>query len=263
VATAALLAPAFVAAVIYLPEPYFAVLLGTVVAMAAWEWSAFAELQTPGRRAGLVAAALAAGAIALVFARPAWPMLAAATIAWAGAAAWLWRRREGAGALRPPELRALAGVLALASAWFAIVWLRAQQPDGPYWVLALCLLVWCADIGAYFVGRKCGRRKLAPGISPGKTVEGLFGGIGAGMLGAAALALLPQIPLSGSWFLLCSFTLIISVFGDLLESLMKRSVGLKDSGALLPGHGGVLDRVDSLLAAAPVFALGYWLLAQR
>lgn len=261
VATAAVLAPVFVAAILFLPEPYFAVLLGVFVGAAAWEWAGFADLRSDGKRAAFAGATLAAGALGLTLPVPVWPVLLAATVLWACAGAYLWRRRHRGGAPGSLTARALIGALALAAAWLAIVWMRAQPPDGAAWVLSLFLLIWCADVGAYFIGRRFGQRKLAPAISPGKTVAGLFGGLGAGMLCATLIAWLRETPRPGSWLLLCAATILFSVSGDLLESLMKRSAGLKDSGSLMPGHGGVLDRVDSVLAAAPIFAFGFWLLA--
>jgi phosphatidate cytidylyltransferase len=128
---------------------------------------------------------------------------------------------------------------------------------GPGYVLFLFLLIWVADIGAYFAGRRWGRRKLALAISPGKTWEGAVGAGAAALAfalaGAAALGLGSRWP---GFVAICMVTVGFSIAGDLFESMMKRQRGLKDSGSLLPGHGGVLDRVDSLTAAAPVFLLG-------
>ncbi|EKE23342.1 MAG: Phosphatidate cytidylyltransferase [uncultured bacterium] len=123
----------------------------------------------------------------------------------------------------------------------------------------LFLLVWGADSGAYFVGRKFGKKKLAPNVSPNKSVEGLYGGIVTSMLIVTAVALLyldmtwPELIL---FLILSVVTVFSSVLGDLFESMIKRRAGIKDSGRILPGHGGVLDRIDSLLAAAPIFAAG-------
>lgn len=128
----------------------------------------------------------------------------------------------------------------------------------PWWLMYVFLLVWCADSGAYFVGRKLGKRKLAPNVSPNKSIEGLIGGIITASLVAVGVgfglkldtvALVAFLGLSG-------LTVLASVLGDLFESMLKRRAGIKDSGTILPGHGGVLDRIDSLLSATPVFALG-------
>jgi phosphatidate cytidylyltransferase len=122
------------------------------------------------------------------------------------------------------------------------------------------ILIWVADSGAYFVGRQWGKNKLAPRVSPGKTIEGLLGALAGGLIwGYAGMVWFE--PKSGWLFVaLCFVTVLFSVLGDLVESLFKRNAGVKDSGQLLPGHGGVLDRLDSLTSAAPVFVLGLMLL---
>lgn len=147
-----------------------------------------------------------------------------------------------------------ASITAMYSLWQVSSW----------WLMYVFLLVWCADSGAYFVGRKLGKRKLAPNVSPNKSVEGLIGGlITAGLVGVGvgfglkldSMALIAFLGLS-------ALTVLASVLGDLFESMLKRRAGIKDSGTILPGHGGVLDRIDSLLSATPVFALGVWILVR-
>ncbi len=134
----------------------------------------------------------------------------------------------------------------------------------PWWLLYVFLLVWCADSGAYFVGRKFGKRKLAPKVSPNKSVEGLLGGLLLGGLVAFGVTLTQWqrwgAGVALGFLSLSLITIVVSVFGDLFESMLKREAGVKDSGRILPGHGGVLDRIDSQLSAMPVFAFGwYWL----
>jgi phosphatidate cytidylyltransferase len=152
------------------------------------------------------------------------------------------------------------GILLLLAASTIVIRLH-QLENGPWWILCFFLCVWAADIGAYFVGRRFGKTKLAPSISPGKTVEGLLGGVAL-----AAVIFVPVVAYNfdfGPALLLLATilaTVLVSVMGDLFESKMKRHVGLKDSGQILPGHGGVLDRIDGLLAGAPFFALGLVLL---
>ena len=130
-----------------------------------------------------------------------------------------------------------------------------------WWLLYVFLLVWCADSGAYFVGRKLGRRKMAPNVSPNKSMEGLAGGLVTGLLVVIAISIF-KLQLTGApliaFVALSALTILASVLGDLFESMLKRRAVVKDSGTILPGHGGVLDRIDSLLSATPIFALGFW-----
>jgi phosphatidate cytidylyltransferase len=151
-----------------------------------------------------------------------------------------------------------ASTLAIVPAWCALVLIHAQRPNGHLWLLVALAIVWAADTGAYFAGRKLGRHKLSPRISPNKTIEGLAGGALAGVLvgvvggvvAGTATAKLPAVAL------VALAVVLASAVGDLFESLLKRHAGVKDSGDLIPGHGGLLDRMDSVLAALPVFVLG-------
>jgi len=156
----------------------------------------------------------------------------------------------------------LSALTSLSCAGFSLVWLHQQQ-HGEFLVLVLLLIIWAADIGAYFVGRAFGQTKLAPRISPGKTREGLFGGVMLALMVAYLAAEITGVMPSqaGLFVLLTAITALAAAGGDLLISLHKRSIGVKDSGRLFPGHGGVLDRFDSLLAGAPFFALGIMLLS--
>jgi phosphatidate cytidylyltransferase len=150
-------------------------------------------------------------------------------------------------------LRLLMGTLVLIPTWVALVYVR-QQDNGAWLVLLLMLIVALADSGGYFVGRRFGKHKLAPAVSPGKTWEGFAGGLAANCL----LALLLAQSLNVNVLIMLALavpTSLVSVLGDLLESMVKRHAGVKDSGAILPGHGGILDRVDGITAGAPVFAL--------
>ncbi len=152
----------------------------------------------------------------------------------------------------------LIGVLLLIASTLAIYSLWASSP---WWLMYLFALVWVADSGAYFSGKAFGKHKLIPDVSPNKTIEGLVGGLALTTCVIVAVAYyrhLAGINLVG-FILLSMIVVLASVLGDLFESLLKRKANIKDSGSLLPGHGGVLDRIDSLLAAAPVFALGFWL----
>jgi len=152
-------------------------------------------------------------------------------------------------------------VMVLFPPWFSLLAIHRLPEDGPLLVLFIMVLIWVADTGAYFSGRRFGRVKLAPHISPGKTREGVYGALlGAVLCGLLLYQLRPQTGALALLILFCLLLALVSVVGDLFESLLKRQAGLKDSGQLLPGHGGMLDRIDSLTAAAPVYLLGLLLL---
>lgn len=248
VITALIMAALVIAAIFWLPPDVTAVVITLVVLAGAWEWSAFAGLQHPVAR--LVYVAAIGGCIAFVWSKGidsprANQVLLGALIWWLLATVWViaMPSRSSRGST------VLAGVLVLVPAWLALVHLHRIAP---YWLLFLLLLVVAADVGAYFVGRRFGRRKLAPQVSPGKTWEGVFGGVlAAGLMAAIGAAVLPVAVMP--FVAVCAVVVLAAVIGDLTESLFKRHAGLKDSGTILPGHGGVLDRVDSVTAAAPVF----------
>ncbi len=152
----------------------------------------------------------------------------------------------------------LMGVVILTASITAMFYLWQLSA---WWLMYVFLLVWCADSGAYFVGRKLGRRKMAPNVSPNKSMEGLAGGLVTGLLVVVVISVF-KLQLSGTalvaFVALSALTILASVLGDLFESMLKRRAGVKDSGTILPGHGGILDRIDSLLSATPIFALGFW-----
>lgn len=266
VVTALILAAVFLLALLLLPESLFCVFAATVTLIGAWEWSNLSGLRHYGVRVLYLlasAAVLAAAAGYLGLWHSPWsgefPPLAFRNLLVAGCLWWalalLWVQSYPASALlwRSRPVRALMGLAVLVPAWVGLCWLRLQ-PGGIGLLLLLVAVVACADIGGYFTGRRWGRHKLATRVSPGKTWEGFAGGVLANMLLALVLGLLWQ----GSvlfWLAVIVPTSLVSVLGDLLESMVKRERGIKDSSALLPGHGGVLDRVDSLTSAAPVFAL--------
>ena len=264
VITASLLAPAAILVVLFLPGPAFAVALGLVLLGAGWEWSALAGLTTPATRLAYLALLGVSLLLLQLFLPPAGRMvvLALASLGWWLLAVGLFRLREIVPASRPDPRVLLAGLVILDTAWLAIGHLHQASPQGPALVLFLLLLIWTADIAAFFTGRRWGRAKLAPVLSPGKTWAGVQGAAaGAAALGLAlGLWLGLSLPALLGALVLCLATALISVVGDLFESFLKRRRGLKDSGCLLPGHGGLLDRIDSLLAAAPFFVLGLiWL----
>jgi len=272
--TAAVLIPLVVAVIYWVSTPALAWILALIVLAGAWEWTALMGLSQSWQR--LLYLALIGGL--LVLEAPLrlqddllLPILLIVMLCWAVAVAWIiYLNRHGPVTPRemPVMLTAAMGIWLLLPTWLAILWMHGQPGAGPSWVLLLMLLVWGADGGAYFAGRKWGRHKLAVQVSPGKTWEGVSGGallalivvlpLTAWLIGTA----LPQIQLFWpSYLLLSLLTIAFSVSGDLLESVAKRRAGVKDSGHILPGHGGVLDRIDSLTAAAPCYSLGLLLLS--
>jgi phosphatidate cytidylyltransferase len=261
--TALALGPLALVAVLWLPTAWLALVLALVVLLGAWEWTTLAGFKTPLGRGGYLA--LVALGLMLLWPLHLWGLggwiLAPVVLAWLGLIPVLAQVREIPRVEGPePGLLAL-GLPVLLGPWLALLALDAR-PNGPYLVLFLLLLIWAADIAAYFAGRRWGRIKLAPALSPGKTRVGAYAALVAACLAGVILALLLGL---GPWqglalILICLGTAVISVVGDLFESLLKRRRGLKDSGTLLPGHGGILDRIDSMTAAAPVFTLGIWML---
>ena len=254
VTTALLLAVLVITVLVWLPPGLAVAAVMIVVAAGAWEWGGFLGLRTAAARSAYVAAVALGVAVAW------WTTgTHAALLAFLGATLAWWLCALGWLALAPdkggPRAAAIAGFAVLVPAAVGIGKLVSLEPRGQALLLFLLVQIAAADVGAYFGGRAFGQRKLAPRVSPNKTWEGFW----AGMLAAAAAALAGGMlfgePL-GRWSLVCIAAALISVVGDLLESMFKRQVGLKDSSALLPGHGGVLDRVDSLTAAGPVFFLG-------
>jgi phosphatidate cytidylyltransferase len=157
-----------------------------------------------------------------------------------------------------PWSAGLAGLLALVPAWLALMRML-DLPQGAHWVLFTFLLVWGADIGAYFAGHRFGRTRLAPQVSPGKTWEGVAGGFALSAVVAIAGSAWFSLPLY-TFVPLCLSAVGFSIIGDLTESLLKRFAGVKDSGTLFPGHGGVMDRIDSVTGAAPVLLFGLTIL---
>lgn len=261
IVTAAVLLPIAVAAVLLLPTPWMMVLVAAVMLAGLWEWARLSGLRDRTLRAAWLAAHAAMMAWLAWYGWPdlfPWIALIGA-LWWLLAALWLGRY-EFASRLRRRNraLKLGAGTLAVIPAWAGFALLHGDGGIGPRWALFACSLVWAADICAYFAGRRFGGPRLAPRISPNKTWSGLAGGLaGALVLGIAVMPLL-QVPWgrAGSMLLLVVATTLAAVVGDLFESLIKRHGGAKDSGVMVPGHGGMLDRIDSILAALAVFAVG-------
>lgn len=252
--TALLIGLPVIAVLLWLPRQLTVLLFAVVVLMAGWEWSALLRLQRPVARVVYLLLLTVGMALSWRYLRAdsALHTLLRCSLAWwLLALVWiLWRPMS-----MSQSLAALAGFVVLVPAWLTLTVMHMQFTVGPQWVLFLFLMVVSADIGGFLFGRRFGHSKLAPRVSPGKTWEGVAGGFALSMLVALAGAFWFAMPML-SFLVLCLLTVMMSVVGDLTESLFKRHAGLKDSGSLLPGHGGVLDRIDSITAAAPVFLSG-------
>ena len=258
VTTAAVLVAVLLAVILWLPPEATVIALTLVLLTGAWEWSAFLRPPNVAYRLAYVAVVAILLPLAWHFAQAPGGrnlLLNIALVWWIIALLWVMfaPRRVAAWSA------AVAGVLALVPAWVALLSLRLDLERGAEWILFALILVWAADIGAFFIGRKFGRLRLAPTVSPGKTWEGVIGG----MVASALVAVL------GAWWFgrtfsitiaqflpMCLAVVAFSIVGDLTESLLKRFAGVKDSGSLFPGHGGVMDRIDSVTGAAPILLIG-------
>lgn len=254
----AVIAAALILLVLFtFPATVARAVIAAVILAAAWEWSGFLGLS------GYPARFIYVVAIGAILAALNWlglPPVASALVLKIGLAWWsaalIWVFFYPTPISRPVAW--LCGALVLIPAYIALIVIYSLRP---VMLLLALVIIWTADIGAYFVGKRFGRVKLAPRISPGKTWEGVFGGLAAVVFVAVALGWLTaryyQVDISMAAFVpLCIAVATLSVVGDLTVSMFKRHAGLKDSGRIFPGHGGVLDRIDSVTAAAPLFALG-------
>jgi len=251
--TALILAPCAIAAIYLLALEWYAVVFWFVTGLGAYEFAGLAGLNGAFARFGYV------GIYTLLVAASWWldPLMPVGlwigVLIWALATFAVLAYPASARLVRHGWVTGLAGILICWAAWISLVVIRAA-PDGATWVLWLLLLVWGADVGAYFAGRRFGHNKLAPAVSPGKTWEGVWGGLATSSLVCGVL-LVVMGRFNLGWLTIMVLLVGVSVFGDLFESVLKRVRGLKDSGTLLPGHGGVLDRIDSVIAVLPCLAM--------
>ena len=265
VISALIMAPLVICGVLFLSNPAFTSILGAVMLAGAWEWSHLIPLKAIAGRVVYTAAMAVLMWLLWItgLGQLIKPLLLVAFLWWMCALIWLSKPQLGAQAsMLNSALKMVVGALVILPAWAALSTLHAHGERGPTLTLLLLLLVWLADIGAYFAGRQWGHRKLAPAISPGKTWEGVYGGLFASLLFAAIAGGLFSHSLQWTlaFMMVSLLAAMFSVAGDLLESLMKRQSGIKDSGNIIPGHGGIFDRIDSLVAAAPMFLIGFlWL----
>ena len=258
--TALILAPLVLGGVFLLPPPYFGWFFALILALAAWEWANLSSFTTQVVRV-TYAILIAALLIEVMPGLDITWVLSISVFWWIMATLLVLSYPESSKYWRHPWVSALLGLVVLLPMWKALVFIREARfvPLEDFNILFLILyvlfLVWAADVGAYFSGKTWGKAKLAPNVSPGKSWAGAWGGVTASLiLGLVAVYLMDlSLWMSLQFLVITMLTAMVSIIGDLTESMFKRTRGVKDSSALLPGHGGVLDRIDSLLAAIPVF----------
>src|SRR5690606_32095144 len=262
--TALILLPIALCGFFLLEGSGFALFIGLVVTLGAWEWARLA-----GFAAQPIRVAYAAVVALMLFVMHILPGLApwvlGASVLWWGVATYLvltYPRSSEHWSAAATKL--VIGLLILLPAWQGLVEIKKHDSgNGNLLILAVMVLVWGADIGAYFSGRAFGKRKLAPLVSPGKSWEGVYGGLALTLLITLVVGVVRDWSVKEVLLALLGTAIVvfISVVGDLTESMFKRQAGIKDSSNLLPGHGGVLDRIDSLTAALPIFAVLLWMIA--
>jgi phosphatidate cytidylyltransferase len=266
VITALVLAPLVVLAVLLLPNYYLALIIALVIAIGGREWAKLSGIEHPFLQVIYSVTLLICLTGLYYLLPPTWVfgILLASVTWWVLALMRLTRYQADKWHSYNRLLRATEGFIVLLPAGLALVSIHRMPTNGPVLLLFVLILIWSADIGAYFAGHRWGKHKLAPQVSPGKTREGVYGAMASALLCAILLAVWLNSDVSQAMLLaiLCQVTMLASVVGDLFESLVKRQQGVKDSGQLLPGHGGMLDRIDSLTAAAPVFLFGLILLGE-
>lgn len=259
--TALILIPLVIWGIFALPQTYFVLLTTLIIFLAAWEWAPLMGWHTLAKRCfyiGLVAILLLFELLLPMIMTNAQAMnllFTLSAMSWLGISLYMIAIRNHAVLpVWPRWLIAAFGLLILGTCWEAIIALHLQ----PKLLIFMLALIWMTDTFAYFGGRLFGKHKMVPAISPNKTLEGLVTGIAVTIV-LGSLSYWCFYSLSMTAFLIIVCTVVISVTGDLFESFLKRQNDVKDSGTWLPGHGGILDRIDSLLAAAPIFAGGFLL----
>ncbi|MGB5444094.1 MAG: phosphatidate cytidylyltransferase [Psychromonas sp.] len=274
--TALILAPLAIGAIFFLPLQFFMLFAAVIFLLSSKEWGGFVSKAPSSWLLYFFGSVLGATLLLIpvehiwidgkingyiiygLFAAAIWWCLSFLMVITYPKSASLWQKNK--------LIKALFGLLTLVPLFWAMVVLRSVNIHHDFYfggalLMYVFVLVWAADIGAYFCGKKFGKRKLAPNVSPGKTVEGFLGGLFSAMIAAFCVGIFFTIPEHKMLpYLIASLvTIMVSALGDLSESVFKREAGLKDSSNLLPGHGGILDRIDSLTAAVPVFTLFYLL----
>ncbi len=251
--TAVILVAVLSGVVLVLPPPAALITLTLIISLGIWEWSQFLTAKSLLWRLlyVVVVLTLIVGLWFYSFQPGALQLVLQISLAW-WLVAFVWVTRFPTAI--PVGVTVISGILVLGPAWLALSRLLVAE-NGVGWIVFILLLVWATDIGAFAVGKLFGRIKLIPRVSPGKTWEGAIGGVAVAAIVAFAGAMFFQQDLL-SFVSLCLAASAISIVGDLIVSIFKRHAGLKDSGEIFPGHGGMLDRIDSICSAAPVFVLG-------
>ena len=255
------MAPIAIGGIFFLPPSGFAIFTAALIGFGAWEWANMSGLTTQPLR--LAYSAVVMLVLAGLYTMTAHGVLWLALLWWIVAFALVATYPKNSVRWGSVPVRALMGLLVLVPAWVGLNYLRngefkfALTDNNLLLILYVFALVWVADIGAYFSGRKFGKSKLAPRVSPGKSWAGVWGGLAAVALFALVVSQAFGAVAGQSFvlFVISVLTAAVSVLGDLLESMFKRFRGIKDSSRLLPGHGGIMDRIDSLTAAIPIFTL--------
>jgi phosphatidate cytidylyltransferase len=266
--TAIVLIPVFIALFVTLPPRGFAILTGMMVLLGAFEWSQFLGLKNFPRSIFfpfLMIACLFFSLYLLFNHYLSIPyVMITAFVWWLFVSIWVFLYPKGSQIWgKSIFIKIVMGIMTLMPCWLALNFLRVL-PHGLSILFILLILIWAADTGAYFAGKGFGKHKLLPHVSPGKTWEGFIGAMFTTVIVMGFVVYFFKIPKEQwLWLLILGFvTVVFSIVGDLFESMLKRAAGIKDSGKILPGHGGILDRIDSLTSAAPVFALGVILLGR-
>lgn len=258
--TAAILIPIVIAVIFLLDTVWFSALFAVFVAIGAWEWAGLCKLSKKYQYIySLITVLILAGLYSASDSDLYNSVILSGVVYWIIAVILVFLYQKQRNLLpKSPLVLLIVGLLLLIPMWVSLTVLKSFPENGATLIMFLMLLIWGADTAAYFVGKKWGKRRLASRVSPGKTWEGSIGGIVAGIIIALTYVIVSNAISNHGMALigLSILTVSISIIGDLMESMVKREADIKDSGSILPGHGGVMDRIDSLTAAGPVFALG-------